>query len=213
MGTLIRGGQGRKRRAMARLVKKVFTRGSPEFQSQSVMPGLPDEFLEEESEGLKEEDSVPRTLLIVLKNLRVFGHLDNKIFVDLMKNIEYLNLKAHDSLFKVGEHDENMYIVDSGCVNVFSTSKDPRTNEVNTNILKRVGQGEAIFSLLSFVEYLGGRRKMYKTVSAKATEETRVIKITFESFKTSFDNYPETLAKVIQVVMVSTNKQRFSVFC
>ena len=66
------------------------------------MPGLPDEYLEEESEsGRAEEDVVPRTLLIVLKNLRVFGHFDNKIFVDLMKDIDYLNLKAHDSLFKV----------------------------------------------------------------------------------------------------------------
>jgi len=203
VGSLIRGGQGRKRRAMSRLVKKVFSRGSPEFQSQTSMPGLPDEYLEEESEsGRAEEDVVPRTLLIVLKNLRVFGHFDNKIFVDLMKNIDYLNLTAHDSLFKVGENDENMYIVDSGSINVFSTTRDPRTNEVQTHVLKKVRQGEAIFSLLSFVEYLGGRRKLYKTVSAKATEETRVIKITFNSFKKSFDNYPETLAKVVQVVMV-----------
>lgn len=95
-----------------------------------------------------------------------------------------------------------MYIVDSGSINVFSTTRDPRTNEVQTHVLKKVRQGEAIFSLLSFVEYLGGRRKLYKTVSAKATEETRVIKITFNSFKKSFDNYPETLAKVVQVVMV-----------
>ena len=103
---------------------------------------------------------------------------------------------------QVGENDENMYIVDSGSINVFSTTRDPRTNEVQTHVLKKVRQGEAIFSLLSFVEYLGGRRKLYKTVSAKATEETRVIKITFNSFKKSFDNYPETLAKVVQVVMV-----------
>lgn len=90
---------------MSRLVKKVFSRGSPEFQSQTSMPGLPDEYLEEESEsGRGEEDVVPRTLLIVLKNLRVFGHFDNKIFVDLMKNIDYLNLKAHDSLFKVNTY-------------------------------------------------------------------------------------------------------------
>jgi len=202
VGSLIRGGQGKKRRAMSRLVRKVFSKGSPEFQSQQSMPGLPDEYLEEETDSGRGEDEVPRTLLIVLKNLRVFGHFDNKIFVDLMKDIDYLNLKAHDSLFKVGEHDENMYIVDSGSINVFSTTRDPRTNEVQTHVLKKVRQGEAIFSLLSFVEYLGGRRKLYKTVSAKATEETRVIKISFKSFKKSFDNYPETLAKVVQVVMV-----------
>ena len=177
------------------------------------MPGLPDEYLEEESESQRDEDTVPRTLLIVLRNLRVFGHFDNNFFVDLMKNIDYLNLKAHDSLFKVGENDENMYIVDNGSVNVFSTSKDPRTGEVQTNILKKVGQGEAIFSLLSFVEYLGGRRKMYKTVSAKATEETRVIKITFESFKRCFDQCPETLAKVVQVVMVSEDLDFVTVLC
>ena len=61
VGSLIRGGQGRKRRAMARLVKKVFTRGSPEFQSQSSMPGLPDEYLEEEmDDSLEQEERVPR---------------------------------------------------------------------------------------------------------------------------------------------------------
>ena len=112
------------------------------------------------------------------------------------------NTKIQFIMLQVGEHDENMYIVDSGSINVFSTTRDPRTNEVQTHVLKKVRQGEAIFSLLSFVEYLGGRRKLYKTVSAKATEETRVIKISFKSFKKSFDNYPETLAKVVQVVMV-----------
>ena len=202
VGSLIRGGQGKKRRAMARLVKKVFSRGSPEFQSQASMPGLPDEYLEEEMEEQEQVERIPRPLLIVFRNLRVFGHFDHKIFMELMKNIEYKTLKAHDSLFKIGESDENMYVVDSGAVNVYSTSKDPRTQEVHTNTLKKVRQGEAIFSLLSFVEYLGGRHKMYKTVSAKATEETRVIKITFQSFKATFDKYPETLAKVVQVVMV-----------
>jgi lysophospholipid hydrolase len=187
---------------MARLVKKVFSRDSPDFQNQALMPGLPDEYLEEEVDVSRDEDAVPRTLLIVLKSLRVFGHVDHKIFVELMKSIEYITLKGHDSLFKVGESDENMYIVDSGCINVFSTSKDPRTGEIQTSILKRVHQGEALFSLLSFIEYLGGRHKMYKTVSAKATEETRVIKFSFQSFKASFDKYPENLAKVIQVVMV-----------
>ena len=82
-----------------------FVLPDPRSNLQTSMPGLPDEYLEEESEsGRGEEDVVPRTLLIVLKNLRVFGHFDNKIFVDLMKNIDYLNLKAHDSLFKVSTY-------------------------------------------------------------------------------------------------------------
>ena len=35
---------------MSRLVRKVFSKGSPEFQSQQSMPGLPDEYLEEETD-------------------------------------------------------------------------------------------------------------------------------------------------------------------
>ena len=204
VGSLIRGGQGRKRKAMEKLVKKVFLRGSPDLQSQTALPGLPDEFLEEEVESVKDEDSIPlpKTLLLVLKNLRVFGHFHGKIFEKLVGKIEHIKLRAHDSLFKVGEADENMYIVESGCINVFSTTKDPRTFETQTYTLKRVRQGEAIFSLLSFIEYLGGRVKTYKTVSAKATEECKVIKVSFRSFKDSFDQFPEDLAKVVQVIMV-----------
>ena len=82
------------------------------------MPCLPDEYFEEESEcGRFEEDVFPRNLLIiVLKNLRVFGHFDNKIFVDLMKNIDYLNLTAHDSLFKVKKAAKTIMILNSNCV-------------------------------------------------------------------------------------------------
>ena len=43
---------------------------------------------------------------------------------------------------------------------------------------------------------------MYKTVSAKATEETKIIKISFTAFKDCFEKYPEDLAKVVQVVMI-----------
>ena len=139
-------GEGKKRRAIKKLVKKVFARGSPnEFHSQSPMRSVPDEFLEEESFG-EEGKSIPRSLSIVFKNLRVFGHFDDKVFEELIKHISYINMKANDTLFKIGESDENLYIVDSGAVNVYSTSKDPRTNEViskfspSTFVLYRMSQ-------------------------------------------------------------------------
>ena len=201
IGSFIRGGEGKKRRAIKRLVKRVFARGSPsDYHSQSPMRSVPDEYLEEES--FSDDGKFPRTLMIVFRNLRVFGHFDSKIFDELIKHIETSHMKANDSLFKIGESDDWMYIVDSGAVNVYSTSKDPRTGEVQTNILKKVGQGEAIFSLLSFIEYLGGRHNPYKTVSAKATEDTKIIKFSFKAFKDCFDLYPENLAKVVQVVMI-----------
>ena len=69
-------------------------------------------------------------------------------------------------------------------------------------LLKQVGPGEAILSLLSFLESMGGKDETFKTISAKATEETRIIKFSFNAFKAAFEKYPEHLAKVVQVVMI-----------
>lgn len=213
VGSLIRGGQGRKRRAMAKLVRRVFQRGSPDTQSQTLMPDLPEEFyLEEdvsESGSIgRGENEIPRALYLVLKSLRVFGHVDFSLFVELMKDIQYVTLRPNEYLFKIGEPDENMYIVDSGRLNVFRTSEEP-SGQATTCLLKQVGQGEAIFSLLSFIEHMGGLHKKYKTVSAKAVEESRVVIVSFNSFKTAFATHPEHLTKVVQVVMVRLQRVTF----
>ncbi len=47
VGSYIRGGQGRKRRDVARLVRRVFLhRGSPDAQSQMIRPDLPEGYLQ-----------------------------------------------------------------------------------------------------------------------------------------------------------------------
>ena len=42
---------------------------------------------------------------------------------------------------------------------------------------------------------------------AKATEETRVMKFAFKSFKLAFEKYPEDLTKVVQVVMIRLQRE------
>ena len=103
VGSFIRGGEGKKRRAIKKLVKKVFARGSPEYHSQSPMRSLPDEYLEEDEAS--EDGKFPRTLMIVFRNLRVFGHFDDNVFEELIKHITYINLRTNDTLFKIGEND------------------------------------------------------------------------------------------------------------
>jgi hypothetical protein len=60
--------------------------------------------LEEDlSESGRGENEIPRALFLVLKSLRVFGHVDFSVFVELMKDIQvkagykyllaYLNIK------------------------------------------------------------------------------------------------------------------------
>ncbi len=52
------------------------------------------------------ENEIPRALFLVLKSLRVFGHVDFSVFVELMKDIQYVTLRPHEYLFKIGEPDE-----------------------------------------------------------------------------------------------------------
>ena len=213
VGTYITGRQGRKRRDMARLVKRVFLKGSPSASlAGELRPDLPSEYLEEE--GVRgdlgdDAEGVPEALVLVLKNLRVFGHFENTILLELMKNIEYVTLRANDYLFRVGDPDSGMFIVESGALSVCYESSDAGSGDKsdgggssNGVELKQVTPGEPIVSLLSFLDHLAGKRKVYKTVSARALEDTRLIKFSFESFKICFDNHPDHMAQVVQVVMV-----------
>lgn len=111
----------------------------------------------------------------------------------------------NDLLFKVGDPDENMYIVESGCVKVYyemsgsNASSDFPGKSDSAIELKAVHSGEPIGSLLSFIDHLAGRRKCYKTVWARASQETTVIKCSFESFKQAFEKNPASLSRVVQV--------------
>ena len=198
VGSLIRGGQGKKRKAVAKLVRKVFHRESPTGSVKgdvSARAELPEAYLEEE------EDQLPPAILLVMNNLRVFGHFDNKIFVELMKSIEYITVKSNHYLFRVGDPDCCMYIVESGRLNLFSQNQAD-TSPNSSTLLKTVGPGEPILSLLSFLTHMGSREEKFRTVTAKATEETRIIKFQFKSFKQVFEMFPDQLNKVVQVVMV-----------
>ena len=209
VGTYIRGGQGRKRRDMARLVKRVFLHNaSPDPQSQMLRPDLPEGYLEEDfmREG-EEQDNIPVALVLVLKNLRVFGHFENTMLLELVRSIEYVTLRPGECLFRVGDPDRNMYVVESGALRVYCDNQGG--GEERQIELKTVRPGEAIVSLLSFLDHLGGKREAYKTVSAQATKESQVIKISFDSFKNAFQKFPGSMTRVVRVIMVRLQRVTF----
>ena len=99
----------------------------------------------------------------------------------------------------MGDPDENMFIVESGCVKVYYEVSGAGIGDASSDFpgksdkaieLKEVHSGEPIGSLLSFIDHLAGRRKCYKTVWARASQETKVIKCSFESFKQAFEKKP-----------------------
>lgn len=75
-----------------------------------------------------------------------------------------------------------MYVVQDGLINVYITGADNSTLS-----LKYVKKGESVTSLLSFVDVLTGHPNPYKTVSARAVEDSIVLRLPVSAFQDVFE--------------------------
>ncbi|KAM7350594.1 patatin like phospholipase domain containing sws isoform 3-T3 [Cochliomyia hominivorax] len=196
------GGQGRKRKAVMRFAKRLLQlrRENIPLQMRTVEP--PAEYLEETIEG---SDRVPPDALYMLQSIRIFGHFEKPIFLKLCKHTEVLTLEPGDFLFKITDADDSVFIVQSGQINVFISNADGSTLS-----LKTVRKGESVTSLLSFVDVLSGNPSYYKTVTAKAVEKSIVIRLPMQAFKEVFDENPDIMIRVIQVIMIRLQRVLFT---
>lgn len=112
---------------------------------------------------------MPPDALYMLQSIRVFGQFEKPVFLKLCKHTEIMNVHAGSYLFKIGENilkttvklivnvilsllgdaDENVYVVQSGKINVFISNADGSILS-----LKIVKTGESVTSLLSFTDVL-----------------------------------------------------------
>ncbi|XP_049884912.1 neuropathy target esterase sws isoform X4 [Pectinophora gossypiella] len=195
-------GQGRKRRAVMRFARKLLQLKKESAPEQLKVLEPPAEYLEED---LTSDDRVPPDALYMLHSIRVFGHFEKPVFLMLCKHTEILNLPAGTFLFKVGDTDENVYVVQTGRVNVYITNQDGSSLS-----LKVVRAGESVTSLLSFTDVLTGHSQPYKTVNAKALEDSQVIKLPMRAFQEVFKEYPDIFVRVIQIIMVRLQRVTFT---
>nr|XP_037871774.1 neuropathy target esterase sws isoform X1 [Bombyx mori] len=195
-------GQGRKRRAVMRFARKLLQLKKDSAPEQLKVLEPPAEYLEED---LTSDDRVPPDALYMLHSIRVFGHFEKPVFLMLCKHTEILNLPAGSFLFKVGDTDENVYVVQTGRVNVYITNQDGSSLS-----LKVVRAGESVTSLLSFTDVLTGHSQPYKTVNAKALEDSQVIKLPMRAFQEVFKEYPDIFVRVIQIIMVRLQRVTFT---
>ncbi|XP_066588208.1 neuropathy target esterase sws isoform X2 [Prorops nasuta] len=195
-------GQGKKRRAVMRFARRLLQLKKETVPQQLKVLEPPAEYLEED---LGPGDRVPPDALYMLQSIRVFGHFEKPVFLKLCKHTEIVSLPAGSTLFKIGDPDESLFIVQQGLVNVFIVGPD------NSQIsLKVVKTGESVTSLLSFTDVLTGHTSTYKTVSAKTIEDSVVVKLPMSAFQEVFQDHPEAFVRVIQVIMVRLQRVTFT---
>ncbi|KAI4459957.1 hypothetical protein MML48_6g00010887 [Holotrichia oblita] len=176
----------------------------------------PAEYMQED---VLNDDKLPPDALYMLHSIRVFGHFEKPIFLRLCKHTEIVNLTAGSFLFKIdnfatylnalssilADKDDTVYIVQSGKVNVFITGSDG-----STLTLKIVKPGESVTSLLSFIDVLVGTPSQYRTVSAKAIEDSTILKLPMIAFQEIFEENPEVFIRIMQVIMVRLQRVTFT---
>nr|XP_012224243.1 PREDICTED: neuropathy target esterase sws isoform X2 [Linepithema humile] len=195
-------GQGKKRRAVMRFARRLLQLKKETAPPQLKVLEPPAEYLEED---LGPGERVPPDALYILQSIRVFGHFEKPVFLKLCKHTEIMNLPAGSTLFKIGDPDENLFIVQQGLVNVYITGPDG--SQIS---LKLVKTGESVTSLLSFTDVLTGHTSTYKTVSARAVEDSIVVKLPMSAFQEVFQDYPDAFVRVIQVIMVRLQRVTFT---
>ncbi|XP_074028941.1 patatin like phospholipase domain containing sws isoform X3 [Leptinotarsa decemlineata] len=200
-GQVRNSGQGKKRKLVMKFARKILQLKKETEQEQLKVLEPPVEYLQED---MLTDERMPPDAFYMLQSIRVFGHFEKPVFLKLCKHTEILNVSAGSYLFRIGDPDENVYIVQSGRLNVTITGNE------GTNTLKIVKPGESVTSLLSFTDVLTGHTKPYKTVSAKAIEDSTILKLPMAAFQEIFQEYPDIFVRVLQVIMVRLQRVTFT---
>lgn len=76
-------------------------------------------------------------------------------------------------------------------------------------MVKEVLPGDSVHSLLSILDVITGHTAPYKTVSARAAVASTVLWLPAAAFQGVFEKYPETLVRVVQIIMVRLQRVTF----
>uniref|UniRef100_A0A8C3V219 lysophospholipase n=1 Tax=Catharus ustulatus TaxID=91951 RepID=A0A8C3V219_CATUS len=137
---------------------------------------------------------LPSEVLYMLKNVRVLGHFEKPLFLELCKHMFFVQLHEGEYIFRPGQLDDSIYVVQDGKLEVCIQESDG--TEV---VVKEVLAGDSVHSLLSILDVITGHPAPYKTVSARAASPSTILRLPASAFQDVFQKYPETLVRVVQV--------------
>ncbi|XP_030208356.1 neuropathy target esterase isoform X2 [Gadus morhua] len=186
----------KKKQKMLNIAKKIlrFKKEVPILQAKEPPPSVLEADLTEFDVA---NSHLPSEVLYMLKNVRVLGHFEKPLFLELCRHMVFLQFQQGEHVFRPGQPDSSIYVVQDGKLELCLTGMDGKEN-----VVKEVYPGDSVHSLLSILDVITGHQKPYKTMSARAAEVSTVLRLPVEAFLSIFEKYPESLVRVVQIIMV-----------
>ncbi|XP_047221562.1 patatin-like phospholipase domain-containing protein 6 isoform X4 [Girardinichthys multiradiatus] len=186
----------KKKQKMLNIAKKIlrFKKEVPILQAKEPPPSVLEADLTEFDVA---NSHLPSEVLYMLKNVRVLGHFEKPLFLELCKHMVFLQFQQGEYVFRPGQPDSSIYVVQDGKLELCLTGTDGKES-----VVKEVYAGDSVHSLLSILDVITGHQKPYRTVSARAAEVSTVLRLPVEAFLSIFEKYPESLVRVVQIIMV-----------
>eukprot|EP00112_Aurelia_sp_Birch-Aquarium-sp1_P004396 Seg1497.1 transcript_id=Seg1497.1/GoldUCD/mRNA.D3Y31 product="Patatin-like phospholipase domain-containing protein 7" protein_id=Seg1497.1/GoldUCD/D3Y31 len=150
------------------------------------------------------EPQLPAEIMYMLRSVRVFGNFEKPLFFELCKHIESKHVPAGTLLFRPGQMDDCLYIVQSGQLNLYLVDKTG-----NELCLKTVNAGDNIHSVLHILDAIRGSADFRFSIIARANVNSQVLKLPSKAFQKVFEDHADSLVRIVQIIMVRLQQVTF----